>query len=214
VPSGRNAFQVAASFAVQPSPPARGHPAYRGVRRSPIILSENWHQWMFHRASGIDRGRRHSYRRTDVRAGTGIAYACRLVPRDSRRHVLELFQLNVVASAPDGVDPVPVPIVVQPAATATSTGGIVASFGRRRVASMRVRHFIRNEPQVGSPGPSSSYPRCFALIVLASCALAESSQPPPSARMRSTLAVSWRVSRLSACSCACRSAVCEVTTVR
>jgi hypothetical protein len=40
----------------------------------------------------------------------------------------ELFQLKVAALAPDGVDPVPVPIVVQPAAMATSSGNINAAF--------------------------------------------------------------------------------------
>jgi hypothetical protein len=40
----------------------------------------------------------------------------------------ELFQLKVAALAPDGVDPVPVPIVVQPAAIATSSGNITAAF--------------------------------------------------------------------------------------
>ncbi len=39
----------------------------------------------------------------------------------------ELFQLKVAAFAPDGVDPVPVPIVVQPAAIATSSGSITAA---------------------------------------------------------------------------------------
>jgi hypothetical protein len=40
----------------------------------------------------------------------------------------ELFQLKVAALAPDGVDPVPVPIVVQPAAKATSSGNVNAAF--------------------------------------------------------------------------------------
>jgi hypothetical protein len=36
----------------------------------------------------------------------------------------ELFQLNVVGLAPDGVEPKPVPMVVQPAAAATRSGSI------------------------------------------------------------------------------------------
>jgi hypothetical protein len=40
----------------------------------------------------------------------------------------ELFQLKVAALAPAGVDPVPVPIVVQPAAMATSSGNTNAAF--------------------------------------------------------------------------------------
>ena len=48
----------------------------------------------------------------------------------------------------------------------------------------------------------------------ATCVLAESSQPPPNARIRSTLARSCRVSSVSASSWSCSSAVCEVTTVR
>jgi hypothetical protein len=39
----------------------------------------------------------------------------------------ELFQLKVAAFAPEDVDPVPVPIVVQPAAIATSSGSISAA---------------------------------------------------------------------------------------
>jgi hypothetical protein len=40
----------------------------------------------------------------------------------------ELFQLNVVGLVPDGVEPKPVPMVVQPAETATSSGSINFNF--------------------------------------------------------------------------------------
>ena len=39
----------------------------------------------------------------------------------------ELFQLKVAAFAPDGEDPLPVPIVVHPVAIATSSGSITAA---------------------------------------------------------------------------------------
>lgn len=59
-----------------------------------------------------------------------------------------------------------------------------------------------------------AYPCCFVSIALPIRPLTESSQPPPSARIRSTLARSCKVSRLSASSWFCRTAVCEMTTVR
>jgi len=60
-----------------------------GVTRwSRFNLSENWHQWSFHQATDTARCPRHSFRRTDARAGIGIAYACRSVPRDSRPRAL------------------------------------------------------------------------------------------------------------------------------
>jgi hypothetical protein len=40
----------------------------------------------------------------------------------------ELFQLKVVGLAPDGVEPNPVPMVVQPAAIMARSGSIIFTF--------------------------------------------------------------------------------------
>jgi hypothetical protein len=48
----------------------------------------------------------------------------------------ELFQLNTVGLAPEGVEPDPVPMVVQPHAMTASIGSIVRKIDRRIVMTL------------------------------------------------------------------------------